>query len=308
MQSEKLDLLLKAFGSYYTTGPEFLFKCPKCNHYKNKLSVNIDRDVFKCWICEYSGNSISSLFKRYSDPLLYSRWQDLSGKVDLTTFDQLFLQEEVFEKQVLELPEEFVSLTGKITEPYMRHAMSYLKSRGIGKELILRWKIGCFSGGNYFQRVCVPSFSAEGDLNYFVTRTYTDDYYKYKNPSASKDIIFNDLFVDWSRPIVLVEGVFDAMKCDNSIPVLGSTLKESSKLFQKIVKNNSTVYLAFDQDAKKKELNLSKKFLEYGISVYKVDTAPFSDVGEMTQQQFLEHKKVASIVDMTDYLYQNLNF
>ena len=232
----------------------------------------------------------------------------MSGKVDLTTFDQIFLQEEVFEKQVLELPEEFVSLTGKITQPYMRHAMTYLKSRGISKELILRWKIGCFSGGNYFQRVCIPSFSAEGDLNYFVTRTYADDYYKYKNPSASKDIIFNDLFVNWSRPIVLVEGVFDAMKCNNSIPILGSTLKENSKLFQKIVKNNSTVYLAFDQDAKKKELSLSKKFLEYGIQVYKVDVAPFNDVGEMTQQQFVEHKKEASIVDMTDYLYQNLNF
>jgi DNA primase len=266
LQSEKLDLLQQSFGNYYCTGEEYLFHCPKCNHYKNKLSINLTRDVFKCWICEYSGNSISSLFKR------------------------------------------FVSLTGQTTEPYMRHAISYLKSRGICKKSILRWKIGCFSGGSYNQRVCIPSFSAEGDLNYFVTRTYGDSFFKYKNPNASKDIIFNDLYVDWNKPIVLVEGVFDAMKCDNSIPILGSTLKENSKLFQKIVKKNSIVYLAFDKDAKKKELNLAKKLLEYGITVYKIDIDPFNDVGEMTPEQFLEHKKEASIVSMTDYLYQNLIF
>jgi hypothetical protein len=66
--------------------------------------------------------------------------------------------------------------------------------------------------------------------------------------------------------------------------------------------------LAFDKDAKKKELNLAKKLLEYGITVYKIDIDPFNDVGEMTPEQFLEHKKEASIVSMTDYLYQNLIF
>ena len=306
MQSEKLDVLQQSFGNYYCTGEEYLFHCPKCNHYKNKLSINLTRDVFKCWICEYSGNSISSLFKRYASDFL-SRWLDLSGKVNISDFDDLFA-EKVEEKQVIKLPDEFVSLTGQITEPYMRHAISYLKSRGICKKSILRWKIGCFSGGSYNQRVCIPSFSAEGDLNYFVTRTYGDSFFKYKNPNASKDIIFNDLYVDWNKPIVLVEGVFDAMKCDNSIPILGSTLKENSKLFQKIVKKNSIVYLAFDKDAKKKELNLAKKLLEYGITVYKIDIDPFNDVGEMTPEQFLEHKKEASIVSMTDYLYQNLIF
>ncbi|OUW10960.1 MAG: hypothetical protein CBD26_03470 [Candidatus Pelagibacter sp. TMED166] len=307
MEDEKLSILEQFLGFYYKTGQEYLFKCPKCNHYKNKLSVNISRNVFKCWICEYSGNSISPLVKRYGGHSLYQQWGESGEKIDLSSFEQLFSVKEE-EQQILTLPEEFVSLSSKINKPFMRHAMSYLKSRNIDQKCVLRWKIGCFSGGKYFQRVCVPSFSEEGDLNYFVTRSYAGDYMKYKNPDASKDIIFNDLYIDWSKPVVLVEGVFDAFRCENSIPILGSTLKEGSKLFQKIVRNNSTVYLALDSDAKLKQLQLAKKLLQYGITVYNVDTSSHKDVGDMSSEQFLAKKKEASIVDMTDYLYQNLNF
>jgi len=307
LESEKLEILFDVLGRSFTTGEEHLFKCPKCNHYKNKLSVNVSLNVFKCWICEYSGNNIESLLRKYASRDVVDTWRSLSGKVDLSNFDFLF-SKPIEQKQILQLPEEFVSLTGEITEPYMRHAMNYLKSRGITRECVLRWKIGCFSGGSYFRRVCIPSFSAEGDLNYFVTRSYGNDYMKYKNPAASKDIIFNDLFVDWSSPVVLVEGVFDAFRCDNSIPILGSTLKEDSALFQKIVRKNCTVYLALDRDAKAKQLKIAKKLLEYGITVYNIDTSAYSDVGDMTKDQFNVCKKEASIVDMADYLYQNLNF
>ncbi len=308
MESEKLAILEKTLGNYYVSGEEHLFRCPKCNHYKNKLSVNVSLNVFKCWICEYSGNNIETLLRRYATRSTVDSWRELSGKVDLSSFDLLFQKEEEQTDQVLELPEEFVTLTGNITEPYERHAVNYLKSRGIDRKCILRWKIGCFSGGKYFRRVCIPSFSAEGDLNYFVTRTYGNDYAKYKNPNVSKDIIFNDLYIDWDSPVVLVEGVFDAFKADNSIPLLGSTLKEDSRLFQKIVSNNTVVYLALDSDAKIKQLKIAKKLLEYGIIVYSMDTSSHNDVGEMSKEEFALCKKEATIVDMTDYLYQNLNF
>ena len=71
---------------------------------------------------------------------------------------------------------------------------------------------------------------------------------KYKNPKVSKDIIFNGLNVDWDSDIVLVEGVFHAMKCRNAIPLLGSTLRENSILFQKICERKPNVYLALDDD------------------------------------------------------------
>ena len=52
-----------------------------------------------------------------------------------------------------------------------------------------------------------------------------------------KNIIFNELYVDWDSDLVITEGIFDAIKAGpNSIPLLGSTVRENSKLFQKIIK------------------------------------------------------------------------
>ena len=57
---------------------------------------------------------------------------------------------------------------------------------------------------------------------------------KYKNPPIPKDIIGFDLYIDWSQPIVLCEGVFDAIAIkNNSIPLFGKTILP--KLFEKIL-------------------------------------------------------------------------
>ena len=91
--------------------------------------------------------------------------------------------------------------------------MKYLHSRGVTKADILRWKIGFCFDGEYRNRIIIPSFDEDGDCSYFIARSYTGDSYKYKNPRASKDIVFNDLFIDWNKDLVLVEGVFDALVC-----------------------------------------------------------------------------------------------
>ena len=64
-----------------------------------------------------------------------------------------------------------------------------------------------------------------------------------------------------------------------------------------MVENDTPVYLALDSDAEKKALEIIKQFLEYDVELYKVDINPFSDVGEMTKQEFLERKSSAVPVD-----------
>ena len=126
------------------------------------------------------------------------------------------------------------------------------------------------------------------------TTTYQkleSDWMKYKNPPASKDIIFNELYVDWDNDLVLVEGVFDAIVAGNAVPILGSTLRENSKLFKKIVESDTPVYLALDEDVRDKELKIMKKLLTFGLEVYKIDTSGFDDVGSMTKNIFQEEKE-----------------
>lgn len=306
--SEQVGILENVLGRYYQSGAELLFKCPKCKHGKRKLSVNLDKGAFKCWICGYSGKKISNLVKRYGDRSEYTKWLDLDGSVDLTSFDSLFSTEVEKERQTVSLPDSFKTLTGNTKTFSSRYARNYLKTRGITFQDVLRWKIGFCDDGEYAERICIPSFDESGELNYFIARSYGNKFPKYKNPPVSRDIIFNDLYVDWQEPIVLVEGVFDAIVAGNAIPILGSVLRERSQLFQKIVKKGSMVYIALDPDAADKEQKIINSLLEYDIKVYKVDVSGFEDVGSMTKQQFEERKKASTIIDSTHYLYQCLQF
>lgn len=147
----------------------------------------------------------------------------------------------------------------------------------------------------------MPSFDLDGKVNYFIARTFSDrKMKKYMNPDASKDIIFNELYVDWSKDVVIVEGIFDAIKAENAIPLLGSTLRENSRLFTEIVKNDSAIYLALDPDAEKKAEKLINSLLSYDIEVYKVPIPNDIDVGDMTKEEFLEYKANSILIKGSD--------
>lgn len=297
MQTRKLKLLKKALGAHYVSGNEVLFFCPKCKHHKRKLSVNIGADKFKCWVCDYSGRSIRQLISRHGDYRTLSEWDELTSHSDISSFKDIFKEKEAPLAVEVKLPEEFRTLATRDLPLSSLPVQRYLQQRGIYKDDILQWKIGYCVSGEYAGRVIVPSFSDKGLLNYFIARSYNGNWKKYMNPPASRDIVFNDLMIDWRDDIILVEGVFDAIKAgQNAIPLLGSQLNENSKLFQKIVKHSPRVFLALDLDAEKKTARMIKKMLTYGIELYKIEIMPYSDVGEMTKAEFEKRKSQASPV------------
>ena len=118
--------------------------------------------------------------------------------------------------------------------------------------------------------------------------------------------MFNDLYIDWGEDLVIVEGVFDAIVAGNSIPILGSTLRPDSKLIQKIVFNDTPVYIALDQDVAAKERKIIKTLLEYDVELYKIDTTGYEDVAEMPREVFRNRKEEAVFVDREDYILLDL--
>jgi len=305
-EEEKRSILVDIFGKHHFSGDEILFFCPKCEHHKKKLSVNIKKGAFKCWVCGYNSVNIYRLIKKYGSFLARQRWEELEEQVDFSdsSLDDLFkIPDEVVKEQVLGLPKEFISLANKKLPLTSLAPLRYLKKRLIGREDILKWKIGYCSTGEYAGRVIIPSFNKDGKINYFIARTYTDEWRKYKLPeNVSKDIIFNELFIDWANDLVLTEGTFDAIKATNSVPLLGSSLNENSKLFQEIVKHDTAIYVALDPDAEKKALQLIKALLSYDVEMYKVDVSGYEDVGEMTKEKFIERKNEAPLMDTVSYL------
>tara|TARA_B100001123_G_scaffold74689_3_gene84267 strand:+ start:90568 stop:91506 length:939 start_codon:yes stop_codon:yes gene_type:complete len=300
-------ILHETFGYYSDKGNELLFACPACDHHKRKLSVNLDKNAFKCWVCDYRGRNIRHLVRRFGSYRQLQKWDEISGRADLSGFDSLFMvSSERNEKQKLDLPEEFETLTSTKIPATGTYAHKYLMSRGLSRSDIVRWKIGyCFSG-EYRNRIIVPSFDEDGDVNYFMARSYNGDSYKYKNPKASKDVVFNELYVDWDTDLVLVEGIFDAIIAGNGVPILGSTLRSDSRLIQKIVRNDTPVYVALDSDAADKERKIIQTLLKYDVELYKIDVSGYEDVGSMSKEIFTERKRDAAFVDREDYLLRDL--
>lgn len=303
--SSKKYVLKKVLGSHYHSGDEILFYCPKCKHHKKKLSVNLDKNKFKCWICDYRGNSIRRLIKRHGSFLDQQEWAKHDATVEIASFEDVFSTEQEIEKQyeqVINLPEEYKTLCSSRLSLASKPILRFLYDRGLTKQDILKWKIGYCPSGEYKERVVVPSFNEDGDVNYFIARTYGRDWMKYKNPPASRDIIFNELYVDFDDDLVIVEGVFDAIVAGNAVPILGSSLKEDSKLLKKVVEHDTPVYIALDPDVETKAMRLIKKMLTLDIEVYKIDIKPYADVGEMTKKQFNIRKQEAQLMTNDSFL------
>jgi DNA primase len=293
----KTSLLSAALGEYHRSGDELLFFCPFCKHHKRKLSVNLTSNNYKCWVCDIRGRNVRRLLKvRLSYSQLYE-WDKMNNVIDITQIDSdLFNDKEVFVKETIDLPSQFISLANKNLPVTTRFATKYLLDRGLTKQDIVMWKIGVCCSGEYEGRIIVPSFDLNGNCDYFVARSYGKQFPKYMNPKISKDIVFNELFIDWNQDIVLVEGVFDAIKSKNAIPLLGSTLNEKTTLFNKIVQYDPVVYVALDPDAEEKSNDIINKLAHYDIQVYKVDISGFDDVGAMTKKQFVERKENAKFI------------
>ena len=309
-EDEKINILKEILGRYSREGSsQLLFKCPSCDHHKRKLSVNVEKGLFKCWVCDWSGRNLYKILRRYGSYHQKQTWRRFDQQTDINHFaEKLFGIDEAPKQQKIDLPPGFISLVNSDLPSTSIKPLNYLENRGITKKDIFKWKIGYCCEGEYASRIVVPSFNLAGDINYYVGRTYINNWRKYTNPKISKNIVFNHLYVDFDEDVVLVEGVFDAIKAGyNSIPLLGSTIVENSKLFREIVRNDTPVYVALDSDAKSKANKLVKLFLKYDIEVYNIDVSPYDDVGAMPREEFIIRKKSADILTMDNYLLNKIH-
>jgi DNA primase len=232
------------------------FDCPVCSHdikglddgdNKGNLEINYRRFVYKCWSCSETHNthgSIYRLIKKYGNDRHLKRFELLKpDKFDVV----------IKPKKDITLPKEFIPLNNvsdgfKMTH-YYKQSMSYLNKRNVTDKIIRKFNIGFAYDGFYANRIIIPSYNEYRKLNYFVARSYlSGTKVKYKNPDTQKElIIFNESLIDWTKKIYLVEGPFDSIFLDNSIPMLGKYI--SDKLFNKIYDLGCEVTIVLDGDA-----------------------------------------------------------
>ena len=101
----------------------------------------------------------------------------------------------------------------------------------------------------------------------------------------SKDTIIFELFINWKKPIILCEGVFDSIAIKrNAIPLLGKF--PSRTLVKKVIQNQiEEVYIALDDDAKSDSIRLSGFLMNYGIKTHRISLKE-KDPSEMGFKEF----------------------
>jgi len=249
-----------------TARGNYAYHCPFCQHHKPKLEINFTENKkghnpWHCWVCNTRGKTIVSLLKRSKSYEYIEEAQKLVPKGQ-------FVQE-VEIVNTITLPPEFTSLIDLPTDIMGKHALAYLKRRGIFMNDILKYNIGYCESGEYQNMVIIPSYDANGNLNYFTARSFEKEpYRKYKNPSVSRDIVPFEMFINWSSPLVLCEGPFDAIAIKrNAIPLLGKNIQ--TNLMKKIVSSKvEKIYIALDSDAIKSALKFCERFMNEGKEVH----------------------------------------
>ena len=247
------------------------YHCPECKHHKLKLEVNLDESSshfqsYQCWVCSFKGKKLTTLFKKIeadSDKVNELRFLIKSSPKDN--------HQEITLKKV-SLPTEFISLLNPPSNLTAKQAIHYLNKRGINKIDILKYNIGYCEFGVYSNMIILPSYDSNGNLNYFTSRSFNkNSKIKYKNPDVSRDIIGLELFINWNVPLVLCEGIFDAIAIKrNAIPLLGKNIQP--ELMKKIINSSvEKIYIALDKDAIKQALNFCETLMNEGKEVYLVD-------------------------------------
>lgn len=232
-------------------GTDAVYFCPNCKHYKRKFEINLTTGKYNCWVCNFKGLSLKSLFKKMrASPEYYL----ILGEVEQMHSDKKewnFEFEKPPEIQIInQLPSEFKPLAIPSNTRHYNLALKYLLSRNITKYDILRYNIGYCDVGEYQYRIVIPSYDADGKLNFFSARDYLGlSKHKYKLCSFSKNIIGNELLINFDEPITLVEGQFDAISVRrNVIPLFGKTM--SKKLKARLLESDvPRVNVLLDNDA-----------------------------------------------------------
>lgn len=230
-----VDLLVNLFGeprNHNELRGQISFDCPVCSYDiksldhgdgKGNLEINYGQHVYKCWVCSETHGThghLGRLIDRYGS----KKDRDY---YNLIRPDEFIRGERKYQR--LRLPKEYQKFSDvSPIYPPRTQAYNYLKRRGVTDEIIEKYDIGFATEGDYSGRIIVPSFSLEGDLNYFVARSWNKySKIKYKNPEAPKELlIFNESRINWDEDIWLVEGVFDSFFVPNSIPLLGKFISD----------------------------------------------------------------------------------
>lgn len=189
------------------------YNCPVCDEGgKFNLEINMDRNIFNCWGCRYSGLIRKLLQEHATD----TSWKNIS--------EFKIVVEESEQVEQINYPTETIPF-------YLnKDVTNYLvNERGIDRlELIRRGAAYVYSTNEtYHNHICFP-FYEDGRLVGACLQNFQNK--KYRNLGKLTFVPYKS-FINVSYPIVITEGVYDALSGVNAIPMLRTEINKATLSF-----------------------------------------------------------------------------
>jgi len=312
-----IDFLTKNFPllKFNDSRSEMRINSPFTHDEKFKCYVNPTKSKFIDYKSGLKG-SFNTFLKQYLnlnsdnevDDYLLKSYFDLNKIDDYLNNKQIENIKKVSKE--LTIPKEIKYFSEELS--YIgKKAYNYLINRGFDKKTILDYKLGYFFDGEYKNRIFIP-FIENGEIVYFISRSFDGSLLRYKNPSEvnSKKFLFN--YDKLEGTIGICEGVFDAMylKYPVTTSCLSTTL--SDEQCKKILsKNINNIIIIPDNDyasysnirnnykmlIKNKEFNKKVNFYIYeyiggkDLNEAKINYINLDDCKKLNELYFLNNNK-----------------
>lgn len=300
-----LDEVLHQKARLRKGGLQATYHCPFCpdkNPITQKLEIAIDgpkAGSFHCWRCDTKGGSLGTLLTKLKAPYAYRE------KVHAITGDiKVLRRNKAQDKSYIVLPDEFHPLIEPVDSPEYKNALHYVKKRGITLEDIVRYNIGYCEEGPYDGHVIIPSYDAEGNLNFFMGRRYynLENAIPHKKPSVPMNIVGFECFVNYDEPLNICEGVFDAIAIrNNAIPLFGKYL-QVKHLTAIVVNKVKRINMILDSDAMKDAIDNYQRLQKFGanieIHVIKLDGKDPSVLGYSRMHEIIQNSTPFEFEDL----------
>lgn len=312
MTDSAIPIFEKYLGHHtHVEGGDLYYYCPKCNWKNPRLAVSFDTQRFYCWKCKYgSSNILALLYDTHASKediqlvrkILGIKKENKKATTigrDLHSFKTDLLQKmgspRVKSKPPIvhnrvELPKSCIPLSKGTGRNFgAKEAVRHLKTeRGLSNFEIHYYDIHYCPEKD---SVVFPSYDSNGEMNFYMHRRLkVNGNGKYIFPDGIKksEIIFFENMVDFTQPIILTEGVFDAIKIGfNAIPLLGSFV--SRKLVNTMMERGTReVALFLDNDAVRQSVEGFEYLLRKGINVKLVLLKDSKDAGVMSKSDIAD--------------------
>lgn len=294
------QILRTKFDKVYTNRSYYNFRCNVCGDSvrdKRKRRGYIlkgdDGLMFFCHNCGYK--TPADKWMKEFFPLEYREYT--RELISETTFNKPKVE---FEKPVEEFYDEkmdvkfFVPVNSKKCD-LCKIALEYCRQRNIPKEIYSKWFVA--SDGRFKDRLVIPFYDKTGSIYYYQCRSLLGQTPKYLSRKGSDlNSIYNFYNVDYSKPVIIVEGPIDSMFLENAIAITG--LKKSFDKIGFIEKK----YFIFDFDGP--GISQTIEFLKKGYHVF--NWAKFSRKFSLSKKDKWDINDVALFIGKDKFTFEEL--